>query len=409
MIIKFIKNLLTLRWLALIIGFFLPINKNKIVITVNSGSGYCDNPKYIAEELLKNKDLKIIWLTSSNTAKESLPKEITSSRYNKFSSIIHLMTAAVWIDNSRKSFLYKKKKTLYIQTWHGGGLYKKVEKDVEDKLPKNYINIAKKDSKAINIIISDCKEKTKHFFNSFWYNGYVFESGLPRNDIIIKSTYDIKIYNEIRRKIFNNFDIPLNKKIILYAPTFRNDGSMDSYDLDYSRILKVCKEKYNNDFIFLLRLHPNIAMKSNFFKFDNKEIFNATFYSDVNELLVATDILITDYSSINFDFSFTNRPSFRFVKDLDKYYDDRGFYMDISEYPYPLAKSNDELEEMIKKFDEIKFKHKNENFMRKLGVFKIDNASVNVSNLVIDYINTFDFKKIICKYSLVKKEDLIKN
>ena len=285
---KLIKNILSLRWLAWCIGYFLPIKKNRIFVCVNSGSGYSDNAKYIVNELLKsNEELEVYWVTSNEKAKASLPTGVKNARFNKFSSIIKMLTSSVWIDNSRKTFVYKKKKTLYIQTWHGGGIYKKVEKAVEDNLPKNYIKIAKKDSKAIDVFLSDCKLKTKNYYEDFWYDGYVLETSSPRNDIIINSLKDKELEKGIKDKVYKFFNISLDKSIILYAPTFRSNENLDVYKIDYERLIETCNKKFEKDYVVVVRLHPNIAHKCDFIEY-NEKILNGSLYFDSQELLVAT-------------------------------------------------------------------------------------------------------------------------
>ncbi len=396
-----IKTILSFRWLAWIIGFILPIKKNRIVVCCNSGGGYSDNCKYIVSDLLKsNEKLDIIWLTASEKAKESLPKGVKNSRYNKFSSILKLLTASVWIDNSRKSFVYKKKKTLYIQTWHGGGMTKRVEKSVADKLPKNYVKIAMKDSKYINIFLSDSRKNSMLIYDAYWYDNYILENSYPRNTIIIESLTDNKIKQECLTKVNNYFGVT-NKKYILYAPTFRNDENTDYYNIDFSNLINVCEEKYKDEFVVLVKLHPNIASKCDFIKYNDK-ILNATSYFDTQELLVAADILITDYSSINYDFSFTLRPSFRYCPDIDDYLGDRGFYFDFYKYPYPTCKTNEELFNLIKNYDENKFVDNVLEFNKFMGVLEYD-KNKNVANLIIDYINEGNLTNIKEKYNLLSK------
>ena len=400
---KFIKNVLSLRWLAWIVGFMLPIKKNRIVFCTNSGGGFSDNGKYIAEELLsKNENLDIIWLTASDAAKDTLPSRIRNSRYNKFSSIIKLLTASVWVDNSRKEFLYKKKKTLYIQTWHGGGLYKRVEKSVVESLPKKYVKIAKKDSKAINIFLSDSSATTNCIYEDYWYDNYVFKTYYPRNSILIKSINDVELKNEIANKVKSFFIIPLDTKLVLYAPTFRKGESLKYYNIDFKRLINELNLKFGGCFKVLLRLHPNIANRSKELNF-GESVIDASKYFDTQELLVASDVLITDYSSINYDYSFLKRPSFRYAVDIDEYMDDRGFYLNLYDYPFPLAKNNDELISIINDYDQNKYEDDLDKFNKKLGLYDIDYNQFNCSNLIVDYIKKHNIINLEKKYDLIKK------
>ena len=326
--------------------YLLPVRNNKVVVSSYYGNSYGDNLRYIVDELLKqDKNLKIYWLVKNKNVALSLPAGVIPVKNFTIRAIFHLTTAKIWLDNCRKDYCIKKKCQFYIQTWHGFAL-KRIEKDVENNLTKRYVNSAKMDSKAIDLIVSEASHMTKIYKNSFWYDGEVKELGSPRNDIIIKGDDGL-----LKEKVYNFFKLDQTKKIILYAPTFRSDHNTDCYKLDYLKVLEACKERFDGDFIFLVRLHPNIESKSEGVCEYNDKILNATYYPDLQELLVVSDIVITDYSSLMFDFMLSKKPCFQFATDIEAYKKDRNFYMPIESLPFPLAMSNNEMINNIKTFD----------------------------------------------------------
>ena len=226
-----------IRPLAYIIGRLMPIDDRKIVVSNFSGKGYGDNPKYIVEKLLKKNDaLRIIWILRNIDDKETLPTGMEYCLEKSFMAVYHLRTAKVWIDNCRKSYRFKRSNQFYLQTWHGFAL-KRIEKDVVGSLSKGYIRNAIRDSRHIDLIVSCSRFMTQIYKNSFWYDGEILEIGAPRNDVIIKSNKYIK------NKVIDFFDIAEEKGIVLYAPTFRVDKSLEYYSLDYDQVKKACEQK----------------------------------------------------------------------------------------------------------------------------------------------------------------------
>lgn len=351
-----------------------PINNRKIIISNYHGQGYGDNGKYIAEEILKNNmDLDIVWLVKPNYMGD-FPKKIRTVRYGSIKSIYEEVTAKVWIDNCRKPyFVRKRKEQYYIQTWHGCIPLKKIEKDVENKLNKYYVISAKQDSKIADLFISNSKFCTELYKSSFWYKGKVLECGSPRCDIL----YNFN--NEIIEKVRSYFNINKDKKILIYAPTFRADESLDAYSIDFEKLKEALKNKFGGDWVIFIRLHPNISFKSSLIKY-NSEIINVTEYNDMYELLLVSNILITDYSSTMFEFSLTHKPVFLYATDIASYVQDRSFYFDIRSLPYPLAENNKQLIKIVENFDMADYISNLERFLSNLGVVENGNASLKVYN-----------------------------
>ena len=365
---KYIKALI--RKLAWLVFSHLPIQKKKIVFISFSANGYGDNPKYIAEELLKSSTkFKLIWLVKGKKEAESVPNGIKAVRFQSLASFFHIATAKVWVNNCRKFYYSKRRKQYYINTWHGFAL-KQIEKDTAQTLGEAYVNMAIADSKVTNLYLSDSHFMTGIYQNSFWYSGEVAEFGAPRNDIILNQEDD-----KIRKKVLSAFSLSDDKKVILYAPTFRADLSLDCYSLDYDRLKAICEKRFGASCIILVRLHPKITAKApDVCKYTNT-VLNASPYPDMQELLAAADIVITDYSSLMFDFALSLKPCFQFATDIEDYKADRNFYFDIESLPFPLAVSNEELEKNIETFDEDAYKKDVEAFFDKVGMIRDGQAS----------------------------------
>lgn len=386
-IIRFLLD----NFLSRLLSFVTKIKSNKIVICSYHGKGYGDNPKYIVEELIKsNEDLEIYWL-SKNYKLDCIgvSEKIKFKKYNYFSLLYHLVTSKVWIDNCRKEmFFYKSKKQLYIQTWHGNITFKNCENAALNSLSYNYVKMAKRDSKITDYFISSSKFTNQLYKEDFWYDGDILMYGSPRNDILIN--LDLEKISQLKKKL----KIPCNKKILLYAPTFRKNKSLSPYNIDLKKLLKSLKKKFNENFIILVRLHPNISEKSKNFINYTANIVNVSNYPDMQELLLISDIMITDYSSSIFDFAISRKPAFIYASDIDDYKKDRNFKIDICDSPFDISRNNDELFKCIENFDLNKYTKNVNSFFYSLGLNETGKASFNISNIIVDFIKKGNTSKI---------------
>ena len=400
MIKRLVKALI--RRLIWGVCFFFPIKKNRIVFSSYYGRGYGDNLKYICDKLT-NAGFDIIWLVKTTDEARFLPDNVKPVKTG-LRSVYYLTTANVWINNCRSGFLFKKKKQFYIQTWHGGGGQKRCELDVVDKLEHSYVKMAKRDAQMTDLMVSESRFMTDLYYNSFWYNGPVYECGYPRYDILLNED------KKIVQKVYDYFNIEKAKKIVLYAPTFRADNSFDAYNIDFNRLIVNLKKKFNEDYVVLVHLHPNVANIDGKFIYDGQSVINSTFYPDTQELLVAASILVGDYSSINYDFSLKRLPVFRYAADLDEYQQDRDFYYSFEEYPYPYAKNNDELEKLILNFDNEKYLVDLNEFFKKIGAVFCANSAQKIADIIKDYIKA-ENKKLFFKnnkYKFIHKKEVEK-
>ena len=292
----------------------------------------------------------------------TLPPGVTPIRLDSPRAIYHLCTAGVWVDNSRKwAYTQKRGSTCYVQTWHGFPL-KRIEGDAQDALPPDYLRAAKKDSRMADLFLSNSRFLTEIYRRAFWYQGDVLEEGFPRNDILARP------HPELEEKVRRTLGLPGEKRLLLYAPTFRKDKGLEAYDMDYARCVKALERRFGGEWLILAKLHPNIAEKASQLDLDPRYIVNASGYPDIQELYLACDGLVTDYSSVMFDYLITGKPCFLYVNDLAAYKADRNFTFDIDKLPFPRAEDNGQLEAILLGYDAQEQARRMEAFNREFGL-----------------------------------------
>lgn len=346
------------------------VKKNKIVFCAFEGKGFTDNPKYIALELLKLKQYDLVWLVK-DIHDSSIPNEIRKVQYGTFDAVYELATAKVWIDNARKGWAtIKKNNQYYIHTGHGGVPLKRVEADAPtESVGLGYKMMAQHDSKQIDLMISNSRFRTDIYKNSYWYNGEVAEWGSPKIEALKEKDFYIE------KKVKDYWKLNGDVRLAIYAPTFRSNSieDLELLNIEYNKLLRVIKNKFGGEWKILVRIHPNIADNAKELGFIQKDILNATFYPDMQELMTAADIMITDYSGTMFEMMHINKPVFLFVPDMDEY--NRGLYFDMHELPFPFAKNENMLYMAINEFNMELYKIKVNEFKENIGFINNYNSS----------------------------------
>ena len=170
-------------------------------------------------------------------------------------------------------------------------------------------------NKIVNLMISNSMACTQIFHRAFLYKGKILNCGYPRNDILVGNRY------KYRQLIREKYGISIDTNIILYAPTYRNGRKLDKYNLDYDRVLNAVQNKFGGKWVAMLRFHPTI----NNLTLQQNNIINVTDYSDMQELMAGSDLLISDYSSVITEFALTEQPVFLYSEDVDEYVNERDF------------------------------------------------------------------------------------
>jgi CDP-glycerol glycerophosphotransferase len=359
-----------------IIFSVLPINKKKIVFLCD-GSRYDCNPKYLSEYMGKNTDYIKIWPFFGNVIdKIEVPSDVKKVRIFSIRGFFDIATAGVVISNQRISELIwrKRKGQKYIQTWHSSVRLKKIEKDAENYLSDGYKKLAIKDSESTDIILSGCEFSTDIFKRAFWYDGRIEKTGTPRIDYLLEDHLDVM------KKVSE--DLNLNDQSILYAPTFREHSELLLNDNTAQDMLSQLFSKTKRKWTFIKRLHPNMR-KDIVCESGNNDIRDATNYASIQELLIASDYVITDYSSLMFDCAFLHKPCVLYVPDYEEYLQkERGLYFRLEDLPFPRAYTCEELEEIILHFDRENYEKKVSEFLLKIGSYEDGNACKRIVSLI---------------------------
>lgn len=330
-----------------------PVKKNRILFYSFSGKDYSDSPKYISEYIdEKGDNYQIVWAVNEPEKFSYLRnKGYKIIKYNSITHLYYGLTAQYIVTNTGpyKALLYRKDQKI-INTWHGGGAYKKtgIDNPYKDKYKKLYNE--KFGQAGVTLFLSSSKAFTEYVIRgAFGYKGRIAEVGLPRNDILLEN---IK-HMEITRKVKDNLGIEQCAKFVLYAPTWRN-YEIGSYEkIDVELVINACKQKFGGEWILVYRGH-NLSNGINN-KSDYKKSVNATAYPDMQELMIASDILISDYSSCIWDYSLMSKPCFLFTPDLKKYDQTFAFYEPITKWGFDVCETNLILKTAIINFNYDKY------------------------------------------------------
>lgn len=359
----------------------LPIKKNKVVFSNYVGKGYGCNPKYIAEEIIRQKkDWDLVWLTDFMDA--PFPKEVRTVKYESLKAIYELATAKVWVDNQRKLPHYRKRWSQYfIETWHGGGgPMKKIGADNPRNFDnKPYAKTSKHMDKIVDVMISNSVCCTRIYRSAFLYTGEIMECGYPRNDILVKNWIAFK------PKVYEYFGLPTEKKIVLYAPTYRNKRDLSHYKIDVELLQQALEKRFSGSWVLLVRLHPTMLRQADEL-FYGENVINATGYDDVQELLAGADVLISDYSSVISEFALTGKPVFLFATDVSEYADERDFYVDYHTLPFSISKNNNELVSNVLNFNESLYQRNVEQYLEDVGMADNGYASEKIVSYMENWI-----------------------
>lgn len=334
----------------------LPIVDKKVVLcNFCSFGGYGDHAKYLAQELLRE-NYHLVWLVGNRHYNDSdFPQEIKKVHYGSIKSLYELATAQIWIDNQRKnSNIWKRKKQFYLQTWHAGYTIKKTSDDITCLVNPAQLDMMRYDRNMTDVVTSNSQVFTDTYRNGFHYVGEILDVGFPRNDIFFQSKEELQ---PLKRKILEylspNFSVNKDVNILLYAPTFRSTFKPEVYNIDYSACISTLQKRFGGDWICLVRLHPIVSVMSDSLSLDISGVYDVSSYPDAQELLSICDMLITDYSTIIFDFALSRKPGLLYTPDLEDYAKppEPGFAVDIETLPFLRANTNSELIEVLETYN----------------------------------------------------------
>ncbi|MGG6839901.1 UNVERIFIED_CONTAM: bifunctional glycosyltransferase family 2 protein/CDP-glycerol:glycerophosphate glycerophosphotransferase [Mammaliicoccus sciuri] len=339
------------------------VDSNTIVFESFGGKNYSDSPKYIYEYMQKNyPKLNYIWVFNNPdknviTGNAEKVKKGSKEYYDAYSK------AKFWVSNARLPlYLNKKENQIYIQTWHGTPL-KRLANDMKVvRMPgtttANYKKNFYAETSRWDYLVSPNRYSTNIFKTAFWMDEErTWEIGYPRNDVLVNRSDDQEYIDQIKKDL----NLPEGKKVIMYAPTWRDDEFVKKghYLFDLKINLENLQKELGENYVILLRMHYLIANALDLNGYEDFAI-DVSNYSDISELYLISDALITDYSSVMFDFGILKRPQYFFAYDIEKYDKGlRGFYMDyMNDLPGEIITDEFKLAEELKNIDEHKEKYK---------------------------------------------------
>lgn len=347
------------NWIYKILTLF-PVKQNRIVLECDYGKGFYCNPLYIYREILRQKlDYEIIIpLNPGVTINEPLNENTKIVRTKGPKHLFYLATSRYWITNNHYYFFLKRRpETEEINTWHALGAFKKFAlhsaKDEEDVKKFN------KDGENINYLLVS-SEKLKPIYSTALNvpEDRILSIGIPRTDPLFHEEHKSQVKKQIQEK----YNLPQDKKYILYAPTFRDD---EKEHFNMMLDLKKMKETLGSEYVILLKLHP-IIRNPYVIEEEYKNFIIDVTKENINALMMTSDMLITDYSSVIFEYAILDKPMIFFAYDYDKYKNElRNFYYTYDKFvPGPIVDSTEQIIDLVKNnnFDMEKIQKFSEEF-----------------------------------------------
>lgn len=363
------------------IFYIFSINRRKVFFSSFEGKQFSCNPKYIFLELKEcGNNLQFVYELNIPKIPKEL-KNVTVVKHNTWKYFYHLLTSKVVISNNAISPKIPIRRSQYvINTWHGGGAFKKVGIDIDGKVNGMDYEKLKITAKQTSLFLAS----SEGFYNGTGKGSCiplekVLFVGMPRNDILLAEK---EKKDEINRKVRNFYKIDAKINVLLYAPTFRGAiGSVESIrgeSFEWEKVRHALEQRFPGEWLLVFRGHYHSKENVE----DRKDVIDASTYPDMQELLIAADTLITDYSSVIWDFSLTNKPGFLFCPDLETYIDERDFYSPIEIWPYNYACNNKELCDLIYRYDASVNKARCAKYHDKMISYEDGNSSEIVARLI---------------------------
>ena len=343
-----------LSFFLLLLGKVVKIDDKLIIFASFSGTAYSDNPRYLFEYLRDNDDFtdyRFVWAFRRK-------RVVQGAEVVKFNSLTYyylLSKAKYWVFNAKMAPYYQKKEEqIYLQTWHGTPL-KRLGHDLLDngktyyRSQLSYKQMLKgydEDSCQWDYLISPNSFSSRAFASAFKINQEkMLEVGYPRVDFLVNADSNKCI--ELKRR----YGLPLDKKVVLYAPTWRDDSfGIRGYRFELAVDFYKWKNQLGDDTVILFKPHYLI---SNVYQVPNDLsdfVYLMAASADINDAYLMSDVLITDYSSVFFDYANLNRPIYFYMYDFEQYEQElRGFYLKVpDELPNDVIRTEKELLRRLK-------------------------------------------------------------
>lgn len=355
-----------------------PVRNNRFLFISFGGRSITCNPYYIYEAIKeRHQDYDLKWAYKDGVFPGYDTIKPGSMRYYYYAATSHYVIS----NNEIPITISKRKKQVFINTWHGGGAYKKVGLDLPGSSFQSLSPLLRIKYKLINkdtsYFISSSKKFTEVSKSSFHIDEDKFVNiGMPRNDMYFNKSLLTRNDYKVRKELGLNAE----DYVILYAPTYRNHYETLENTLNVESLISAVSRKTGKHVVFLYRCHYN-SFSLNVSQ-QNDAIIDVSKYQFMQELLCCSNMLISDYSSCIWDFSLTFKPCILYVPDLDKYEGVRDFYVPIEQWGFPIAKTNQELAKVIEAFDSSEIKKAMEHHHREYGSYERGTATQQLLELL---------------------------
>lgn len=371
-----------------------PFKKQTILFDSFHGQ-YNDNPKYISEKIHEiDPEVRIVWVIGNDCNERDIPEYVIKIGPYSWRHLIYASRSQGIVDNftgirgfTRKNEdsglinLLKSKKQMNISTWHGFPL-KHIGKDIPGNENEKY-------SYKSSAYVSAGTDFSYRIFAQAFYPATIKMNGSPRNDILVKcEKVDVTALKE-------KLGIPVNKRIIVFAPTFRESayesGIRQMNEIEINRFLDILSCKFGGDWVFVFRVHHTVLTQVDANKLIEEysgSIISGNEHDDMAEYLAVADALLTDYSSCMFDYMLTKKPVFLLTMDKDHYCnDERGLYFSMDELPFPCAINAESLYRNVMEYDVETVPCRIEMFLNKIGNKEDGKASERIAKELIDFMS----------------------
>ena len=365
-----------IKWLFIqIIKPFNRVQQNKVIFLNFTGNYDC-NPRGVCDGIIKaGYEADLVWTVMKNTRLGPMffPERVRTVQRNTYEFFKELSSAKIIVDNGISTAFvryHKKRNQVLIETWHGSLGIKKFGRDANND--KSWLRKAAREGRMTDYIISNSDMEDEIYREDFWKKTPIWKFGHPRNDILF---WEGEKKAELNKSIRRQYDIPMNAKLCMYAPTFRDDQDLRPYMIDYDRLHEALTKRFGGKWVILARYHARTKKYLKFNMFPNY-VINMSGYPDIQDLMAVIDVGITDYSSWICEYMLRRKPGFTFATDIENYEEhERTMFFPLDYLPFPTASDNDQLIKNILNFDEDKFVNRCNEFLKEKGSIDDGHAS----------------------------------
>ncbi len=349
-----------------------PIVNHKVVMLIGM---YGSHAIQITKALLREtQGIDIVWIADQYTYAKAPAgvRMIQESDWNRY--IYEISTAKIWVwDDLSPQWIEKRKEQIYIQVKHWGSitLKKFYLDDKSSVLTEETMKAIKQDGARMDYLFTGSEFDEKSCRSGLGFLGRSVRIGSPRSDVLFDPT--------VRERVFSHFQLDAGVNICLYAPTYRvkdlESERENSLSLDIPQLLKTLENKWGGTWYVFVRIHPGL-MAGGEKLLENGNVIDACRYMDSQELVAASNVLVTDYSSIMFEAAYVKKPVFLYAPDRKYFVNvERELLIDYAYLPFPIAETNEQLTQNIDFFGQLEYEKKTDNFMNQYGVHEDGHAS----------------------------------